>query len=334
MSLYCLPQQIALAPGSSTTINLLSTAGDLTTPTFAASPSGFLTFTQTANGATQQSWTVAASSVAFETINVTITDSVSGDVAYLIVSLAPQDANVFTGYTALAAIAMVQLVTNEPSLPNNTNMLTLLNRGVTEIERRLGGIRLIGTYPTINNQAIQALNNDVQDILSCSWSTGPPTSQGALVYPMEPFDQAQFMDFAGGFPAVGFGPPTAYLIYRDQGGVLEMQLYPSAMVGQLNVYYRARPTLWTLTNSGTQNGTMTNLDPAMQEAVILWTCARVLESRGRGGEAMQIYEPQLKEILEDLKTTVTRRTAPKHGQVRDIVARGYPSPGWGVGGWQ
>lgn len=327
MSLYCLPQQVALFPGASAPIYLLSTDNDLTTPTFAATPSGQLTFTLVTGGSQQQEWTVAVAATAFETINVTITDPVSGDVAYLIVTVAPQDNTVFTGYTSLAAIAMVQLRTNEPTLPNNTSMLTLLNAGVTEVERQLGGIRLLGTYPTIPNQTIQALNNDVQDILSCSWSTGPPTSQGAIVYPMDPFDQAAFMDFAGGFPAVGFGPPTSYLIYRDQGGVLEMQLYPAAMLGQLNVYYRARPTLWTLTNSGTVNGIMTNLDPSMQEAAVLWTCARVLESRGRGMEAKEIFQPQIESILGDMKTTVTRRTAPKHGQVRDIVSRGYPQPG-------
>lgn len=326
MSLYCLPQQVALEPGGSTPIYLLSTDGDLTTPTFAATPSGFLTFTQTASGAVQQTWTVALSALAFETINVTITDPVSGDVAYLIVSAQPADATVFTGYTTLQAIAMVELSTNEPTYPVAAQMVTLLNRGVTEIERRLGGIRLVGTYPTIAEQTIQALNNDVQDILSCSWSTGPPTSQGALVYPMDPMDQAAFMDFAGGFPAVGFGPPTTYLIYRDQSGVMELQVYPAAMIGQLNVYYRARPTLWTLTSAGL-SGNQTNLDPSMQEAVILWTCARVLEARGRGGEAKAIFEPQIQAIVEDLKTTVTRRTAPKHGQVRDIVGRGYPAAG-------
>jgi hypothetical protein len=222
---------------------------------------------------------------------------------------------------------MVRDRTNEPNLPAVQTVLNFANAGVKEIERQLGGIKLVGVFPTVPNQIVQALTNDIQDIISCSWSTGPVTAQGSLVYPMFQYDQGSFMDMTAGFPAVGFGPPVYYWVYRDQGGTMEMQMYPAAMTGQLNVYYRARPFPWTLTSSG-GNDQVSNIDPSMQEAVIIWTMMRVLENRGRRDDSRG-YQDEFKEMIEDLKSTAAKRTAPKSGVVRDVRGRGYPAGPWG-----
>ena len=272
---------------------------------------------------------------------VTVTDPTSGDTGVFIISVVPVQPNFNysgtvttpTGYTAATLAAMVQLRANEPASQANqagtaasyTNIITLANAGIEQVEAELGGIRLVQTYYTTEGQLVANLSPDTQDIISCSWSTGPVTSAGALVYPMFQFPEGSFMDFAAGFPAVGFGPPTAYFIFQDQGGTIQLQMYPAAMLGQLNVYYRARPILW---NASVPKST-TNLDSMFQEAVVLWTVARVLEGRGRGGEAQQIWEPQIARKMEELRTRISRRSSPKSGRVRDVTNRGYPSGPWG-----
>jgi hypothetical protein len=318
--LYATPNVIALQSGASATLTLISTLNDLTVVDFTY-PAGAISITPVSLATDIQTYTVEALTP-YGTFALGIKDSNSTDTASVNVSVVQSSPNVPSGYTANTAMDQVRLRTNEPTLPVAGDLLQLLNAGVENIERKLGGIRLWGTYPTTANQPVQALTTDTQDIISCSWSTGNPTTPGVLVYPMAPLDQASFMDQAAGFPNVGTGPPQWFFVYRDQSNMLELQLYPAAMLGQLNVYYRARPQLFSLSVNYGNNGT--NLDTSMQEALILWTCARVLENRGRSAEARAIFEPQLKDVLEEIKEDVARRTAPKFGQVRDVVGRSYP----------
>jgi len=107
------------------------------------------------------------------------------------------------------------------------------------------------------------------------------------------------------------------------GGAMFMQLYPSAMVGQVNVYYRARPQLWadTTTNS------WTNLDSSAQEAVVLFTVIRLLGNRGRSAET-DSWRKEYEALISDLRESIGRRTNPRSGQVRDVRGRGYPSGPW------
>lgn len=131
------------------------------------------------------------------------------------------------GLSGAAAIALVQSYTNEPNLPSTATILSFLNRGVEQVVARIGGIRLWAPYYTVNEQTTVQLNDDVLEIISANFSMGnaaynntgssSPFAQGALVYPMTQLEQAQFMDAAAGFPAVGFGPPQAYFLYQDQG---------------------------------------------------------------------------------------------------------------------
>jgi hypothetical protein len=371
------------------------------------------------------------------------------------------------GYSGASAIAMVQALTNEPTLPTQAQVLLFLNKGVEEVVRQVGGIRLWAGYTTVNNQTNVLFNDDVMDIISANFSMGSasysnltatttpgsasPLAQGALVYPIDLLEQKAFMDAAAGFPAVGFGPPQAGFIYQDQGaspnnplpaplipqlsevsgtstgvevyvvitylnangettvsptanytptstayqtvvaspqswsnattynvyastsssgpfylqsttanggpvtigntftlpgtllatgttppttntaigsgtgGALAMQLYPAAMLGQINIYYRARPQLWADTTSNS----WTNLDTMAQEAVVLFAVGRVLATRQRMDEWKSIWEPMYKGTIEDLKEAMNRRTTPKSGQVRDITNRSFPSsPFW------
>lgn len=100
-----------------------------------------------------------------------------------------------------------------------------MNKGLEEVVRQVGGIKLWQGYPTINNQSTVILNDDIQDIVSANFSYGSnsntgsasPFSVGAMVQPMEQYDQKSFMEAAAGFPNVGFGPPVIFFIYRDHG---------------------------------------------------------------------------------------------------------------------
>jgi hypothetical protein len=219
---------------------------------------------------------------------------------------------------------MVRGRTNEPNLPTNANIIMYANDVVEDVQLELGSIRLVGTYPTSSGQTLQSLTADVQEVISCSWSTSALTQQGVIVYPMFQYDQGSFMDLAAGFPAVGFGPPQNYTVYQDTANVQILQMYPAAQVGQLNVYYYGRPTLWTLNNSG-GNGIASNLDTAFQSAVILGTIISVLDERGRSDEGERIWTPRYEKAIERLRSASVRRTAPKSGQVRDVVGRGYPA---------
>lgn len=359
-----------------------------------------------------------------------------------------------TGQSGQSAIALVRDYANEPTLPADSTVLTFLNRGVEEVVRRIGGIRLWKAYYTVANQTTVFLNDDVLEIVSANFSSsGNPYDQGALVYPMMALEQASFMDAAAGFPANGFGPPQAYFIYQDegyastntlpapaapvlsttsgtstgteieavitytntnasgatgettasdasditpttaqqavvatpqsygnatgyhvyagavggpyylqdggtatalgssftipgtlvtgtatppgsntatgvgQGGSQQMQLYPSAMVGQVNIYYKARPQLWA---DATQNS-YTNLDSSAQEAVILFATMRTLAYRGRGDEIAS-WRSEYEATINDLKETMNRRVVPPSGRVRDVMDRSYPSaPYWMTG---
>lgn len=112
------------------------------------------------------------------------------------------------------------------------------------------------------------------------------------------------------------------------GGSISMQLYPAAMVGQVNLYYRARPMLWA---DATVNSN-TNLDTLAQEAVILWTVCRVLENRQRGNEVPP-FNAQLTEVLQVIQEKMQKRSAPKSGRVRDVTGRSFPTtPGAGTWG--
>jgi hypothetical protein len=331
MSLSISPQNIALNPSGTANVVLTSTLGDLTVPTFTVSAPGQVMFGLISGGSSQQTWVVTSSATANATVSVVVKDVASTDSSTFNVSIVPASTGTPQGYTSLDAIALVRLRTNEPNLPVNTDLLILLNEGAQEVERELGAIRLLQSYPIAPGQTIQALRSDVQDVLSCSFSTGPVTGSSTvsapIVYPMFPMDQGMFMDFAAGTPGASTGPPSSYFIFNDASGVLIMQLYPAGMLGQLNVYYRARPILWTLMGGGATNGVASNLDSAMQQAVILWTCGRVLENRGRSGEA-QRFDALFDVKIEAMKKSVAQRTAPKFGQVRDIGYANTGRPYW------
>ena len=237
------------------------------------------------------------------------------------------------GYSGAAAIAMVQLRTSEKTYPVASDILTLLNAGVEQVQAEVGSVRLQSSIATTVGQNTLTFANDVQDIISMSYSTALPTSPGVIVYPMQQLEQASFMDFAAGVPATGYGPPTAWMIVSDtaasntSGDQITVQLYPPAQSGYINVYYRGRPQLWADTSATS----FTNLDTMAQEAVVLWTCARVLESRGRGDEAKDLFTPQYETTIGKLKDQIARRSAPKSGVVRDVRALTYPgggSPWW------
>lgn len=353
------------------------------------------------------------------------------------------------GQSGQAAISLVRDYANEPTLPADATVLTFLNRGVEEVVRRIGGIRLWAPYYTVDQQTSVFLNDDILEIVSANFSSsGSPLTAGALVYPMEALEQKTFMDAAAGFPAVGFGPPQAYFVYQDegyastnalpapaapvlstiagtsagteievvitytnangettksavaditpttaqqavvatpqsygnatgyhvyagavggpyyqqdggtatalgtsftipnplvasgtqppvsntatglgQGGSQQMQLYPAAMVGQVNIYYKARPQLW----ADATNTSYTNLDSSAQEAVVLFAVQRTLMYRGRGDEVGP-WRSEYEAMIADLKETINRRTIPKSGRVRDVMDRSFPSaPFWMTG---
>lgn len=120
----------------------------------------------------------------------------------------------------------------------------------------------------------------------------------------------------------GAQPPSANTATGSgQGGAIFMQLYPSAMIGQVNVYYKARPQLWADTTATS----WTNLDSSLQEAVVLYAVIRTLQSRGRAGEAKSIWVPDYEAMIESMRETISARTRPKSGRVRDVATRSYPN---------
>ena len=110
-------------------------------------------------------------------------------------------------------------------------------------------------------------------------------------------------------------PPSANTaIGSGTGGELRMQLYPAASIGQVNIYYRARPQLWADASSTSY----TNLDTSAQEAAIIFATMRVLVNRQRGDEAKSLWQPEYEAMIADLKGSVGRRIGPKSGIVRDV----------------
>jgi hypothetical protein len=350
-----------------------------------------------------------------------------------------------TGQSGQGAIALVRAYSNELQYPNDATVLLFLNRGIEEVVRRIGGIRLWRGYPTVANQTQLILDDDIQDIVSANFSQGAttnsvlgngaasPFSQGALIWPMKQYDQTAFFDYCQGFPSTTFGPPDAFFIYQDAGtapgnaltppeapimgltdgqsdglaievvttyvnpvgetvpsglsvltpsvsqtilvasppgqsnasgwnvyagefggytlqnasplnlgdtftlsyplitgtvqppssntaigsgtgGELRMQIYPAASLGQVNVYYRARPQLW----ADASPLSWTNLDTSQQEAAIIFATIRTLQSRQRADEAKAVWQPEYEAMVADLKETVGKRIGPKSGIVRDV----------------
>lgn len=223
---------------------------------------------------------------------------------------------------------MCRARTNEPTAQTDAQVLSFLNAAVEQVQGELGGIRLYAEYNVIAGQQILTFGEDVQDVFSVSFSTGPltPAPSTAIVYPMLQMEPSNFMQLAAGFPGVGAGPPTYWMAYQDASNVMNVQVYPPCMVGQLNVYYRGRPTLW----ADASVNSSTNLDTLAQEACILWTCARMLEAVQRGDEAKDIFQPQFENTIQKLKESINRRNVPKSGRVVDVCATGFGStiPWW------
>ena len=119
-------------------------------------------------------------------------------------------------------------------------------------------------------------------------------------------------------------PSTNTATGSGTGGAMFLQLYPSAMIGQLNVYGRMRPQLWA---DATTNS-WTNLDTSMQEAVVTWATYRTLRNRSRYDDAKD-YLADFGTMIESLKETAMRRTRPQAGQVRDVNGLGMSgAPLW------
>lgn len=223
---------------------------------------------------------------------------------------------------------MVQVRTNEFNALTPQQILTLLNAGVEQVEAELGGIRLYAPITVTPGQQVFTFGEDVQDIFSMSFSTGTltPSPSTAIVYPMWQLEPQQFMSQCSGFPGVGAGPPSYYMIYQDENSVMTAQVYPPCFAGQLNVYYRGRPQLW----ADTTVNSSTNLDTQAQEAVILWTCCRYLEAVQRGDESKDIFGPQYEDRIQKLKDSMARRSVPKQAVVSDVraYAGGAGIPWW------
>jgi hypothetical protein len=258
------------------------------------------------------------------TCNITITDANNQKVVVPVTVTLLANPLVAGAYSASAAIAMCYARTNEnsTSVPQAT-VLSFLNAAIGEIADSLGTVRKFITIPAASNQNVFNLPYDVQDVISASFSTLAPASAGTQVYRLEQLEQNQFFDFTGGLPGTGFGPPLAYMSQSDVNGYQTFQLYPPSSGGLLNIYYRARPTIFTdLVNS------TTNLDPQAQELMIYWACARICEARERYTIAER-FDAQYDKNLEESKDIISRRTAPKSGQVRDVTSSGRPgTPPW------
>lgn len=130
--------------------------------------------------------------------------------------------------------------------------------------------------------------------------------------------------------AAGAAPPvTNTATGAGQGGAMFMQLYPAAMIGQVNIYYKARPQLWA---DATANS-WTNLDTSMQEAVIYYATVLLLRNRSRMDDAkdwlMDFQGPSGEGgLIGSLLESVKRRTRPGAGRVRDVIGRNYPDIPW------
>lgn len=282
-------------------------------------------FAQIQNGGGTASWSILAYQAGSTTINITDANGQSIASPVTVTVTLAANPNVAGAYNAATAIAMCYARTNEnsTSLPSST-VLTFLNAAIGEISDSLGAVRKYITIPTVAGQNVFNLPYDVQDIISASFSTLAPAGQGTQVYRLEQLEQNTFMDFSGGLPGTGFGPPLAFMAVSDINGFQSFQLYPPAFAGLLNIYYRARPQVFADTTS---NST-TNIDPQAQELMIYWTCARICEARERYAIA-KIFSDQFDSNLEESRTIIARRTAPKSGQVRDVTSSGRPGmPPW------
>lgn len=168
-----------------------------------------------------------------------------------------------------------------------------------------------------------------------------PGQQGASGYNVYagPVGGPYTLQNTGGPVGLGtaYDIPPPYLVTATQpptvntsggaggGGSLFMQLYPAAMAGQVNVYYRARPQVWA---DNTPNS-WTNLDTSAQEAVVLYAVGKVLVARSRLVEWTQGFKADYEAMVESLRESIQRRTVPRSGQVRDVANRSFPSsPFW------
>ncbi len=229
-----------------------------------------------------------------------------------------------SGYSGAAAIYQVQLRTGESTLPTPTDILAFLNLGIEQVSSALSPLLLNAAYPTTPGQTTQTLAGDIQDIARVSWSTGPPTQSGSLVYALTQLEPMQFANAAAGVPGIGLGPPTLYCIIEDANSALTLQLFPGAMTGQLNVYYHARPTLWADTTSTSS----TNVDSALQEAAIVWAAWKVAQSRGRY-QLGQLFMTEYEQLIAAKMKEIRRRTVPRSGRVTDVTMLPFTSaPPW------
>ena len=120
-------------------------------------------------------------------------------------------------------------------------------------------------------------------------------------------------------------PGSNTAIGAGTGGAMWMQLYPAAMIGQVNVYGRMRPQLW----ADTTTASWTNLDTSMQEAVVTNATILLLRNRSRMDDAKD-WKADYEAMIQSLLESAMRRTRPKSGRVRDVTNRSFPDAPWFV----
>ncbi|GAC1430197.1 MAG: hypothetical protein NVSMB5_24510 [Candidatus Velthaea sp.] len=232
-----------------------------------------------------------------------------------------------TGYTQAAAVAMCQLRTNyRNGIPINSDVVALLNAAIEQLGLESEPILLnLSVAITVANTNTLVLPADIFRIRNMTYSTGVRGVVGTTEYemvelPYDTFIASTDMTVAGSLGGI----PTTYTIVSDASNVLTIQLYPLVSNGYVNIFYSARPTLF----SSTDGTTLTNIDTAFQEPAILWTCARMCEARQNMNQA-KAFDEQFREKLERVHGLVKRR-ARKNGSniVRDVTSAESIVPAW------
>lgn len=187
----------------------------------------------------------------------------------------------------------------------------------------------------------QAITTGQQAVVLSPQGVSNATGYNVYVFVSGAFHLSNVAPIALGTPytvpttpsAAGAAPPVANTATgAGTGGAMFMQLYPAAMIGQVNVYHKARPQLWADATATS----WTNLDTSMQEAVVTNATMLLLGNRSRLDEA-ETWRIRFEGadgnggMMASLLESVKRRTRPKSGRVRNVTDRTYPDvPTWAM----
>ena len=229
-----------------------------------------------------------------------------------------------TQYSGTVAVARVRALTNYASQPVDATIYTYLQDALEQLQADLQLLRKVNSTAVTPAQVTYAMPNDMQDLVTLSYSSALPTSAGVIEYETIELEPAQFISATWNAPTISGGPIVCWRRITDASNVLTIQLYPTApSTGYLNTYYIGRPALWDPGNPGN----VPDLDSQMLYTAILHACQMCAFGKENRSKAA-MFAAEYDKWFQKCMNRMGQRSRPRRATVRNVTDSPNVIPNW------